>query len=117
MTQEDFKARVSMAYEGREQWDAFLDRLWLIHTSELPRWISVEDELPRWHEWVIVYTPHDVPSYFIDRFEGFTEYWKLIGVKYWARLPLPPQQIAAASNIMATEKKSRKEVSNDKVNH
>ena len=46
MTQEDFKARVSMAYEGREQWEAFLNRVWSIHISELPRWISVEDELP-----------------------------------------------------------------------
>ena len=30
MTQEDFKARVSMAYEGREQWEAFLNRVWPI---------------------------------------------------------------------------------------
>ena len=52
MTQEEFEARVSMAYEGREQWDAFLDRVWSIHTSELTRWISVADELPKDGEYV-----------------------------------------------------------------
>lgn len=58
MTQEDFKARVSMAYEGREQWDVFLDRVWAIHTSELPRWISVEDELPENYREVIIAISH-----------------------------------------------------------
>ena len=52
MTKEDFKARVSMAYEGREQWETFLNRVWSIHTSELPRWISVADELPKDGEYV-----------------------------------------------------------------
>lgn len=70
MTKEDFKARVSMAYEGREQWEAFLNRVWSIHISELPHWISVKEGLPENGQrvlfsdkedniWAGVYIAHD----------------------------------------------------------
>lgn len=97
MTQEEFEARVSMAYEGREQWDAFLDRVWLIHTSELPHWISVADELPKDKEIVLVLTPDatfwcDVATYvngveWLETFNGWTVPTK---VTHWMHLPAAP---------------------------
>lgn len=105
MTQEDFKARVSMAYEGREQWEAFLNRVWSIHISELPRWISVEDELPpleiaseSWEtsDDVLVYTLSC--SILVSRYEfdKLTQehYWVFSDhdyiVTHWMPMPQPP---------------------------
>ena len=50
MTKEEFKAFVSMAYDGREKWEQFLERVWQLHVENCPSWVSVEDyatdELP-----------------------------------------------------------------------
>ena len=55
MTKEEFKAKVSMAYDGREKWEQFLERVWQLHLQWMPRWISVEDELPEQNRWVLTY--------------------------------------------------------------
>ena len=47
MTKEEFKAHVSMAYDVKEHWEQFLERVWQLHLQGMPHWISVEDELPR----------------------------------------------------------------------
>ena len=47
MTKEEFKAHVSMAYDVKEHWEQFLERVWQLHLQEMLHWISVEDELPR----------------------------------------------------------------------
>lgn len=99
MTQEDFKARVSMAYEGREQWDAFLNRVWSIHTSELPRWISVADELPKDKEIVLVLTPDatfwcDVATHIngVEWLEASSGWTVPTKVTHWMRLPAEPKK-------------------------
>lgn len=86
MTKEDFKARVSMAYEGREQWEAFLNRVWSIHTSELPHWISVADELPHGSVYLFCNANGDV---FIASDEIGSLYKD---VTHWMALPAPPKK-------------------------
>lgn len=108
MTKEDFKARVSMAYEGREQWETFLNRVWSIHTSELPRWISVADELPKTETEVLM-----VSSGSTDTLCGYRckvgknrwycynddNYWH--NITHWMPMPQPP----IVSKMENTDKK------------
>lgn len=94
MTQEDFKARVSMAYEGREQWDVFLNRVWSIHISELPRWISVEDELPKDGECVATINTVGVKDV---RHYSHGKWYSNFGNEYddithWMPMPAPPKK-------------------------
>lgn len=109
MTKEDFKARVSMAYEGREQWEAFLNRVWSIHTSELPHWISVEDELPpRWEKY-----PHlsedvlcsDGVNVMLNSYDYSEAEWTygvgMSSITHWMPMPQPP----IVSKMENTEKK------------
>ena len=46
MTKEEFKARVSMAYGGRDTWEEFLEVVWQLHLEASNNWIPVEEELP-----------------------------------------------------------------------
>lgn len=48
MTREEFKAKVSMAYGGRDTWEEFLEVVWQLHLEASNHWIPVEEELPRW---------------------------------------------------------------------
>lgn len=59
MTKEEFKAFVSMAYDGREHWEQFLERVWQLHVENCPSWVSVEDELPPYGQQVLVYSERD----------------------------------------------------------
>ena len=109
MTKEDFKARVSMAYEGREQWEAFLDRVWSIHISELPRWISVEDELPpRWEKYphlskdVLCSDGVNVMVNYYDYNEAEWTYGEgMSHITHWMPMPQP----LVVSKMENTEKK------------
>ena len=103
MTQEDFKARVSMAYEGREQWEAFLNRVWSIHISELPHWISVEDELPKETNMYVVVNHNVVCTmWWYDNLEEWAEIYvdenehlqsrQMDGVTHWMPTPAPPKE-------------------------
>lgn len=46
MTREDFKAKVSMAYGGRDTWEDFLEAVWQLHLEASNQWIPVEERLP-----------------------------------------------------------------------
>lgn len=109
MTQEEFEARVSMAYEGREQWETFLNRVWSIHISELPRWISVADELPpRWEKY-----PHlsknvlcsDGVNVMVNYYDYNEAEWTygvgMSHITHWMLMPQPP----IVSKMGNTEKK------------
>ena len=56
---------------------------------DFPHWISVEDELPRYRQWVIVHTKHDDPAFYCTRYEGEELSWRL--VSHWMPLPAPPE--------------------------
>ena len=106
MTKEEFKAKVSMAYHGlypdREEWEIFLEDMWLLHLQAVPRWISVEDELPERDEDVLILTPQNlvhIAAYkyrdfqtkahvFASGIDGYS--WN--NVTHWQHLPLPPKK-------------------------
>ena len=50
-----------------------------------PHWISVEDELPKYRQWVIAHTKHDDPAFYCTRYEGEELSWRL--VSHWMPLP------------------------------
>ena len=59
-TKEEFKAMVSMAYEGRDQWEEFLERVWQLHInnkrpkrgrSEIPNNLSEKPTSSRKPKW------------------------------------------------------------------
>lgn len=111
MTQEDFKARVSMAYEGREQWEAFLNRVLSIHISELPHWISVADELPpkesEYDDNSIVVLATDGNSVYQGLYQSdeylsgwFThDLWALDNITHWMPMPEPPAKLSNVERI------------------
>jgi hypothetical protein len=103
MTQGEFEAMVSMAYEGREQWDAFLDRVWSIHTSELPRWKSVANELPEQNRWVLTYNGSSINLLMLAGNGGWYDHSvaKHHNITHWMPLPQPP----IVSKMKNTEKK------------
>ena len=55
-----------------------------------PHWISVEDELPKYKQWVIAHTKHDDPPFFCTRYEAEELSWRL--VSHWMQLPQAPKK-------------------------
>ena len=110
MTKEEFKAKVSMAYDGREKWEQFLERVWQLHLQGMPHWISVEDELPpleivseSWEtsDDVLVYTLSGDMLVSRYEFSKLTKehYWIFSDhdyiVTHWMPLPLPPEKLSS----------------------
>ena len=106
MTKEEFKAKVSMAYHGlypdREEWEIFLEDMWLLHLQAAPRWISVEDELPKIETEVLM-----VSSGCTDTLCGYRckdgkngwycynddDYWH--NITHWMPLPQQPAKLSS----------------------
>lgn len=107
-TKEEFKARVSMAYEGREQWEAFLNMVWSIHTSELPHWINAKAKKPKlkhsednmkYSDTVIVTNGQYCTSarWLYSTWGGWYGWYddsdeELKGITHWMPMPAPPKK-------------------------
>lgn len=106
MTKEEFKAFVSMAYDGREKWEQFLERVWQLHVDNSRSWVSVEDELPPnnggFSDEVLTYH-HASKRYAVAMFCYISNCWFGCDdtVTHW--MPMP-EQPAKLSNLERTGK-------------
>lgn len=105
MTQEEFKAKVSMAYNGSEQWEQFLEDVWQLHLQDAPRWISVDDELPRMRDMsgqtenVLVYCDNGrIEVTYFDYGDGRFAVGYHLNVTHWMPTPLPPSSSEKPNN-------------------
>ena len=99
MTREEFKAKVALAYGGRDAWEDFLEAVWQLHLEASNHWIPVEKELPAHEEYEdgLVIFPIVLVSLKDDRIE--MDYYDNIDgtwaqydgeVEYWMDLPAGP---------------------------
>jgi len=98
MTKEEFKAKVSMAYGGKETWEEFLEAVWQLHLQASNQWIPVEERLPPRAENSFIFSDYvlvcdnigymDTACY---NFEKNRWDW-LNNVTHWMPLPQPPRK-------------------------
>lgn len=103
-----------MAYDGREKWEQFLERVWQLHLQGMPHWISVEDELPKetnmyivvHHNVVCTMTWYDNLKEWADIYVDENECVQsrqMDGVTHWMPLPEPPAKLSNSFKIGKNE--------------
>ncbi len=97
MTKEEFKARVSIAFNIHEPWEQFLERVWQLHVENCSSWVSVEEELPEQNRLVLTYNGTSINLLMLAGNGKWYDHSvaQHRNITHWMPLPEPPAKLSS----------------------